>query len=178
MRLTFLGILIFCSQIYFRRSSGGEHLRSHRSSHGKEVKRSMKLFKSMSLLIALCFLSVVCIAYADSDIPEDIKIDYKTKFEKSIKPAVEFTHKKHIEEHKVACADCHHVYTDGKNVWKQGDPVQKCEECHPTDRKEAKEKNVYDLRNAFHKNCQGCHKDLVKQGKKAPVKCNECHKES
>lgn len=28
------------------------------------------------------------------------------------------------------------------------------------------------------KQCQGCHKDFVKAGKKAgPVKCDECHKE-
>ena len=49
---------------------------------------------------------------------------------KRTKASVELTHKQHAEAHKVACAECHHVYKDGKNVWKQGDKVQKCSECH------------------------------------------------
>ena len=43
---------------------------------------------------------------------------------------VEFNHKKHAEDYNIACADCHHVYEDGKNIWKEGDPVQTCDSCH------------------------------------------------
>jgi hypothetical protein len=41
-----------------------------------------------------------------------------------------FTHKTHTIDYEVPCAYCHHVFEDGKNVWQQGMPVQKCSECH------------------------------------------------
>ena len=46
------------------------------------------------------------------------------------KKVLPFSHKKHYEEYKIACTDCHHVYKDGKNVWKEGDQVDKCDKCH------------------------------------------------
>jgi hypothetical protein len=49
---------------------------------------------------------------------------------------VNFTHKKHAEDYQVACAECHHEYENGKNVWKETDPVKKCVECHdPVEKK-------------------------------------------
>ena len=48
----------------------------------------------------------------------------------------------------------------------------KCSSCH--DPKEAKDK-VLDLKNAYHKQCTPCHKKENEAGKKAPVKCLECH---
>ena len=41
-----------------------------------------------------------------------------------------FTHKTHTIDYEVPCAYCHHVFEDGKNVWQQGMPIQKCSECH------------------------------------------------
>ena len=104
--------------------------------------------------------------------PEEITLG--AGFDTLKKGPVKFTHKKHAEDYKIACEDCHHVYKDGKNVFKQGDPVQKCSACH--DPAESKG-NVKKLMLAFHKNCQGCHKDLEKAGKPTgPTrKCNDCH---
>ena len=84
------------------------------------------------------------------------------------------THKKHVADYKVKCAECHHVYKEKKNVWKEGDPVQKCGECHDP---KAKKGEGIKLQSAFHKNCKTCHKDLEKAKKKTgPVKkCKECH---
>ena len=135
----------------------------------------MKRVNYTPLILVLFICTVIGIAYASQEVADTFKIDYRDKFQKTIKPPVEFTHKKHHDEFKVACAECHHVYKDGKNVWQEGQEVQKCIECHSPDKKEAKAKKVLDLRNAFHKNCQTCHKDAVKQGKKAPVKCAQCH---
>lgn len=41
-----------------------------------------------------------------------------------------FNHKDHSGKYQVPCAECHHVFEDGKNVWQEGMPVQKCTECH------------------------------------------------
>lgn len=103
-----------------------------------------------------------------------------------------FGHKKHAEDYKIACTDCHHTYKEGKNVWKEGDPVKRCEECH-TIVDLAKKKDPMSLYFAYHTNCVGCHKALMKEYKKeakaakaagkpkpkkpkVPVGCTKCHK--
>jgi len=100
-----------------------------------------------------------------------IKIENKYAVDK--KGPVKFTHKKHAEDLKIACTDCHHEYKDGKNVWKQGDPVKKCAECHPAEAKQGEK--VMKLQTAYHKNCQGCHKEKNDDAKAPFKKCGGCH---
>jgi hypothetical protein len=89
------------------------------------------------------------------------------------KGPVKFSHVKHNKEYKVSCDECHHLYKDGKNLWKEGDHVDKCVACH--DPAEEKDRTIK-LQSAFHNNCRGCHTEMNKQGKKAPdKKCNDCH---
>ena len=97
------------------------------------------------------------------------KIDNTATFGKLTKSPVEFTHKKHAVDHKIQCTECHHVFKDKKNVWKEGDKVQKCAECHKSPKQN--EGEMLSLYNAFHKNCRDCHKEA----KKGPTKCDECH---
>lgn len=121
------------------------------------------------MLMAAVFVTVGVLTAAE--IPNVIMLEEA----KEKKGPVKFEHKKHEEDYKIACTECHHVYKDGKNVWKKGDPVQKCGACH--DPKE-KKGNVDKLQNAFHKNCKDCHKKEVEEGKvkNAPYKkCNDCH---
>ena len=109
-----------------------------------------------------------------TDIPDTIMIDNQG-YKADKKGPVKFTHKAHTVDHKVACTECHHKYENGKNVWKEGDPVKKCADCHSPLKKQGK---VIKLKNAYHKNCKNCHKKLLKAGKskKAPFrKCNNCH---
>jgi hypothetical protein len=108
-----------------------------------------------------------------TDAPDEVTLG--AGFDKLKKGAVTFPHKKHAVDANIACTDCHHIYKDGKNVFKEGDPVRKCSACHDAKKSEGKVKK---LMLAFHKNCQGCHKDLDKAGKSAgPTrKCDDCHK--
>ena len=41
-----------------------------------------------------------------------------------------FAHRRHAQEFRIACGECHHVYENGKNIWNEGMPIQKCSECH------------------------------------------------
>ena len=127
------------------------------------------------ILTGLLFLSVGVLTAADkTDSPDEVTIENKG-YKADKKGPVKLNHKKHNKEYKVACADCHHDYKDGKNVWKEGQPVKKCAECHNPLKKDGKTKK---LQNAYHKNCKTCHKALVKEKKseKAPFKkCNDCH---
>jgi hypothetical protein len=117
---------------------------------------------------ALLFVAAGILAAAQT-VADEITIENNYKDDK--KGAVKLSHKKHAEEYKVACTECHHEYKDGKNVWKDTDPVKKCAECHSPDKKQ---ENADKLNLAFHKNCQTCHKEL--KDKKAPFKnCNDCH---
>lgn len=107
-------------------------------------------------------------------VPEDIVLNnegYKT----DRKGPVDFPHLSHIEDYGVSCNECHHDYKEGKNVWKEGDPVEKCVFCHsPLESKG----NVKKLSIAFHKNCKTCHRNALKDGvsEDAPFKsCYDCH---
>ncbi len=109
------------------------------------------------LFTFLAFILVLAGSLAAADAPADIKLTAKNG-------DVTFPHKAHAEALKIACATCHHTT-------KEGEAVQKCSACHGVDAKAPK------AQDAFHKQCQGCHKDEnAKNAKKAPVKCTECHK--
>jgi hypothetical protein len=132
------------------------------------------------LLVLFTGLIFVCVgALTAADVPDEVVISNEG-YKSDKKGPVKFTHNKHAAEYGVACADCHHEYKDGKNVWKEGDPVKKCGECHSPLSAEAKKAGVAKLQNAYHKNCKGCHKDAAKEGKtNAPFKkCNDCHEKS
>ncbi|OEU49255.1 MAG: hypothetical protein BA861_11250 [Desulfobacterales bacterium S3730MH5] len=145
------------------------------------------MMKKGTLIVLAFVLSVVFlfpVAYAAEEVAEVIIMESPV-FEKHKKALVPLTHKKHNEEYGIACAECHHVYEDGKNVWKEGDAVQKCSACHseakapkakkgePKLTKQEKIKMFY--YSAIHENCVACHKAAKKEGKAAPTKCAECH---
>ena len=138
-----------------------------------------------AILTGLVFFTVGTLIAADKQqvAPDEIMIENKG-YKKDKKRPVLLTHKKHADPTKdkgygIACADCHHVYKDGKNVWKEGDHVDKCSKCHDIS-KNTKENGVkvIKLQNAYHKNCKNCHKALKKEGKETGPfkKCNGCHK--
>jgi len=126
------------------------------------------------ILTSMLFLTVgVLIAAEKQKVPDEIKLENKG-YTKDKKGPVKFMHKEHHVDYKIACTECHHVYKDGKNVWKDGDHVDKCSKCHNPAKKEGK---TMKLQNAYHKNCKDCHKALGKEGKKTGPfkKCNKCH---
>ncbi|MFH1242504.1 MAG: cytochrome c3 family protein [Pseudomonadota bacterium] len=133
--------------------------------------------KMMMLLVlaltGLIFLAVGALTAAD--VPEKVVLNPQDMGYKEVKKGpVQFSHKKHEVDYKVACGECHHNYKDGKNVWKEGDPVKKCKDCHDPNEKKG---NVLELKNALHKNCKDCHKALTEAGKPTGPfkKCNDCH---
>ncbi len=79
---------------------------------------------------------------------------------------VTFTHKKHAETLKIDCLKCHHT-------WKKGETSGKlCGECH----KDQAEGKALSKKDAYHKDCKGCHDEAKKAGKPAgPTGCPQCH---
>ena len=107
--------------------------------------------------------------------PEKITLNNIEAFKTKERPAVEFPHGIHMEG-DLDCTDCHHNYKDGKNILNEDDLEEgsssvKCAGCHA-----GENENNYNLRQAFHKQCMGCHRKLDKAGKKTgPRLCGECH---
>jgi len=142
------------------------------------MRKKMLLKKGVSFVavaVAVMFLWVAFSA-AVVECPDDIVINTEGWPTDKYEPTT-LSHKKHATEYKVQCKDCHHVYKDGKNVWEEGQAVQKCSECHNVyklgkDLREAtEEEKKLSLFKAYHDNCKGCHK----KEQKGPVKCTECH---
>ena len=143
--------------------------------------------KRLMLVLAVAAMSVVflfAVVNATQECAETMTMESKV-FPKHKKSLVTFTHKKHNVDYKIACADCHHVYTDGKNTCKEGDAVQKCDACHteakaPTGKDAPKLSKAEKIQkyyySAIHENCAGCHKALKKAAKPTgPTSCKECH---
>ncbi len=127
-------------------------------------------------LTGLLFLAVGTLMAADAPaqkIPEKINID-NTGYKVDRYGPSPFDHKKHQIDYKIACTECHHTYENGKNIWKEGDPVKPCKECHNPLKKVGK---IPKLEIAYHKDCKDCHRKLAKEGKKSGPykKCSECH---
>ncbi len=99
------------------------------------------------------------------------QIDYYDFQEGRTKPSVVFTHLNHWKKYNTPCTSCHHRYENGENVWKRGDPIQKCNTCHQKEDHDG----VVKLKTAFHRQCKGCHKNLVDAGKEVPYRCTDCH---
>ena len=133
-----------------------------------------RAFFLSAIILFLAIFTGVGIIIA-TDIPDEINIKAEA-FGTYKKGPVKLNHKKHSADYKIACTECHHRYEGGKNIFKEGDPVQKCSGCHDAKKSEG---NVKKLMLAYHNNCQGCHKDMKKEGKNTgPTnKCAECHEE-
>jgi hypothetical protein len=145
--------------------------------------------KRWMLILAVAALGIVflfAVVNATQESPETITMESKV-FPEHKKGLVTFSHTKHNVDYKVACSECHHVYQDGKNTWKEGDAVQKCDTCHteakaPTGADAPKLSNEEKIKkyfySAIHENCLGCHKALKKEAKPAgATSCKDCHPE-
>jgi cytochrome c553 len=143
--------------------------------------KSLMLVMSVFVVAALFLSSSVFAAAADV-----IKMQSKG-YEKHEKGAVNFSHKKHAEEYKATCGDCHHD-AKGKPLanLKATDKVQSCIECHKKPGEKPKGKDAPKLSKkeeldfhaeALHQNCIGCHKtfNTKNNSKAAPTTCVKCH---
>ncbi|GEM_PF-362036 len=123
---------------------------------------------------------------AESKMPDNITMD-NPAYSAHKKGIVIFTHKKHIQEHKIGCGECHHD-KDGKplNNLTENDEVKGCIACHTKPGKAPRKKGKEKLSSreklkfhaeALHKNCIVCHKTYNKKNntKAAPSSCSKCH---
>ncbi|MCG8470256.1 MAG: cytochrome c family protein [Desulfobacterales bacterium] len=146
----------------------------------------------MTLLLAMVMsLAVVSLLWAGTKVEDEFVMQTK-EYKKHTYNLVHFTHKKHAEEYKISCGECHHDDQGKALDLKMGDNVQRCIECHTKPGKAPKGKGKKKLKGAekrayhaeaLHQNCIKCHKAFNKSYKKehkvkkgpAPTSCKKCH---
>jgi len=146
--------------------------------------------KKLVTLLLAAGIAVIFVAtglQAGTQVADTIKMDYNDYTSRKKAPPkfefVEFTHKKHSEDYKISCGDCHHDESNAPLDLKVGDDVQKCSECHDIMEKTKDNRDdIMVLENAMHGSCVDCHKEVNieagdPKGRKgpAPVSCNDCH---
>ncbi len=125
------------------------------------------MWKKSVVCLVLSYFMVLGIEVVNGkDIPEKIIID-KGVYRTDIYEEVPFSHGDHIGQYNIACEVCHHTW----NKYDKKIP-DRCDECHSV-----KEDVKFVLRDAYMKQCRGCHGKLKSEGRvSGPTRCNECHK--
>ncbi len=127
--------------------------------------------KKMIYLMMFVVLGTVFISFTILN----AKTDPNNNFPDYQRPPVLFLenhHDQHMENQD--CLECHHKYENGRNILDEGDLEEdnvetSCASCHNNHGK-------YDLRQAYHKQCIGCHHRLSTANMKTgPILCGECH---
>lgn len=132
------------------------------------------LLKSFSALFFLCLLLLLTLTALVRADEEPLILDNPDVFVKKKRPAVTFPHEVHMQ--MIDCLSCHHDYVKGQNMLdeddmlEETDPAIRCASCHAGNR-------VVNLKDAFHRQCLGCHRQMRKSGQAtAPELCGECHR--
>ena len=151
----------------------------------------MKNKRILVLFFGFIFFLTAPLLIAGTKATDIIRMENKA-YSSHTKGIVEFTHKKHVEQYKEGCGECHHDENNKPLAnLKEGDNVQGCIECHkiPSEKpkgkdapKLTKEQSLEYHAEAIHENCRECHKKYNKEkGLKAtdagyaPISCQKCH---
>ncbi len=116
-----------------------------------------------AFVVLFFFLFLVISVTLPAKAAEYPKTPITIKLEGGKMPPVVFPHENHVEKQKIGCEKCHH---------KDPQDPKACTACHGKEAKGAQPA----AKDAFHKRCQGCHKEEAAKGLNAPTKCMECHK--
>ena len=119
-------------------------------------------------LIALSVMMAAMLAFTPAWAQDDMTVVDNSDFPSPQRPPSVFAHDLHNETAGIDdCAECHHVYEDGKRVEDESSEGQSCSECHDLQGSG----DQPSLIKAFHANCKGCHQEQDK----GPIMCGECH---
>jgi hypothetical protein len=111
---------------------------------------------------------VLLLAASQSFSQEEMQVVDNSVFNRPVRSPALFEHDVHNETAEIDdCAQCHHLYEDGKLIEDESSEDQMCSECHS----EKSDGSNPSLRRAYHLNCKGCH---LKKGA-GPIMCAQCH---
>jgi hypothetical protein len=119
------------------------------------------------LAIVLLVVGVICYAAFPAkapDPPARIMLD-------NMAGKILFDHKAHtsVSAYGLSCIDCHHTDAD------TNPHPEACGECHKAESAEKEGKMVIKRQDAFHQQCEACHKDYDIGPVKEDDRCGWCH---
>jgi hypothetical protein len=118
--------------------------------------------------IALSLLIGIVLAITLAWSQDDMTVVDNAVFDNPQRTPSVFAHDTHNEAAGIDdCAECHHVYEDGKRLEDESSEGQSCSECHDLKSTGGQPSLI----KAFHANCKGCHQEQSK----GPIMCGECH---
>jgi len=124
----------------------------------------MKTVTRIALSLMIGIVLVVTPAWSQ----DDMTLVDNASFDNPQRTPSVFVHDVHNEAAGIDdCAECHHVYEDGKRLEDESSEDQSCSECHDLKGSGSQPSLI----KAFHTNCKGCHQAQ----KKGPIMCGECH---
>ena len=132
----------------------------------------MKISKLVAVLLGLVFVMYGTLFAADKT-PKDVMI-----LKGNPMGGVKYLHAAHAKDRAIKCETCHHASKPEKPATAK---QQACGECHV---KVAVAPMKTNYKMAFHDAtakkgvCIDCHLAENAKGKKAPVKCTECHQKA
>ena len=139
---------------------------------------SLSFIKTLAILAASASITIIAANFLpasdEQEMPENIVLDQEI-CGKNSRGSVEFSHLSHAADYGLSCDECHHDYVNGENIWKEGDWVNRCIECHDPCESGGKVKK---LKIAMHKNCIGCHRKVKSESASADAPfraCKDCH---
>ncbi|MFZ1985953.1 MAG: cytochrome c3 family protein [Desulfatitalea sp.] len=120
-------------------------------------------------LFTLLPITLILLLAARGYSQEEMRVVDNSVFARPQRAPAMFAHDAHNAKAGIDdCAQCHHLYDDkGRKVEDESSEDQRCADCHALEA----QGRIPALRQAFHRNCKGCHVALG-QG---PVVCAQCH---
>ena len=140
-----------------------------RLTSGHTMAFPKTVFQLCITLLPVLILMGLSSAYGQE---EELILNNPGAYPKKQRAAVTFPHELHMGEYD--CLTCHHKYQDGENILdedelEEGNPAIRCATCHNSAARTG-------LRDAFHRQCIGCHRKLRIAGETTgPELCGECH---
>ncbi len=107
----------------------------------KSVMSKKVIILVVTSVLATFFAAVL---FAGTTVQDTFKMESK-EYKKRTYNAAPLSHKKHVEEYKISCGECHHnEKAEPLNDLKPGDNVQRCIECHKIPSKKPKKTKLTD----------------------------------
>ena len=106
--------------------------------------KKQPILKSAMLILTGILIVGISGLYAGTEVKDVINMDNKA-YDKHTKSIAVFTHKKHIEDYKIGCGECHHDVTHsyfetyhGKVTQLCSEGAAKCYDCHGSHRSDVR----------------------------------------
>jgi len=128
------------------------------------VKEQQLAYRAAIVLLVIGVLCYAAFPARTPELPARVML-------KNMAGKVLFDHKSHasVQEYGLACIDCHHTSEADESS------PEACRDCHKSENLETDGTLVIKRQEAFHQQCETCHKDYDIGPSREDERCSWCH---